>query len=63
MSHQKIYTFCSGIMLSTMMKHHLALFKMVEQIDIIKEVVLSAVSKLNDKATNKEQREQTIFSK
>ena len=48
MSHQKIYTFHSGIMLSTMMKHHLTLFKMVEQIEIIKEVVLSAVSKLND---------------
>ena len=47
MPHQKIYTFCSGIMLSMMMKHHHHLLKSFEQIEVIKEVVLPKASKLN----------------
>ena len=36
--------------------------QIVEQIEVIQEVVLSAVAKLNDSAINKEQGDQTQFS-
>ena len=37
-------------------------FEIVEQIEVVKEVVLPEVSKLNDTVMNKNHRDQTQFS-